>query len=64
MNTNEEYVTLSEAQRRLGVSWPTAVRWSRDGTLPVSRPAPGVVLVAVKDIPKVRKQGRAYVTQE
>lgn len=46
----EQFITLPNAARRLGVSYLTAYTWARAGKLPVYRVSPKLFLVDWKEV--------------
>lgn len=51
----EEYVRLTEAQRALGVSYWTVLRWIRQGRLQAIRLPSGQLRVAKADVLQMRE---------
>jgi len=51
----EEYVRLTEAQRALGVSYWTVLRWAREGRLKAIRLPGGQLRVAKADVLRIRQ---------
>ena len=51
----EEYVRLTEAQRALGVSYWTVLRWVRQGRLQAIRLPSGQLRVAKADVLQMRE---------
>lgn len=51
----EEYVRLTEAQRALGVSYWTVLRWTREGRLQAIRLPNGQLRVAKTDVVGLRE---------
>lgn len=51
----DEYIRLTEAQRALGVSYWTVLRWVREGRLPAMRLPSGQLRVAKADVLRIRE---------
>lgn len=51
----DEYIRLTEAQRALGVSYWTVLRWAREGRLQAIRLPSGQVRVAKADVLRIRQ---------